>query len=46
MTVKDLIDLLETVDENLDVRTPEGKEMCSITVFKGIDNEGNWVWVE
>ena len=36
MTVRDLIDLLEKVDENLLVVSLEGEEMSSISIFKGI----------
>lgn len=46
MTVTELIELLSCVDADLDIRTPEGKEMSSITLFKGVDGEGNWVWIE
>lgn len=45
MTVRDLIQLLTSVDPYMQVETPEGEQMCSLIVFvnsKGIP----CIWLE
>lgn len=46
MNVKDLIRLLDEVDEEMLVMSPEGKEVCSVTVFIGGIKGEPCVWLE
>lgn len=46
MTVKDLKELLEVVDEEIEIRTPEGRETTNICIFKSVNGEEVWVWIE
>lgn len=46
MDIKDLIKLLEVLDEDMLVISPEGKEACSVTVFIGGIKGEPCVWIE
>lgn len=45
MNVRELIELLQSVDENLLIETPAGEQMCSITIFKNVKGF-NCLWIE
>ena len=41
MTVGELIEILQKIDKEIDIKTPESKEPTSVTLFYGTDGE---VW--
>ena len=41
MTVGELIEILQKIDKEIDIQTPESSEPTSVTLFYGIDGE---VW--
>lgn len=41
MTVGDLIEILQKIDKEIEIRTPEKGEPTSVTLFYGTDGE---VW--
>ena len=45
MTVGELIEILQKIDKEIDIRTPDSIEPASVTLFYGTDGEV-WASVE